>query len=248
MKILFSPSETKISGGNKAIFDLRNCIFPELSEKRKEIIEIYNYFVQNASRKEIEKLFGTKKDEMLERYSKDIFLSPIMKAVERYTGVAYDYIEYRGLPTSAQKYIDENMLIFSNLFGILKASDKIPDYKLKQGEGFASLKIENIYLDVFSNALDNYLQDEEILDLRAGFYEKFYTVKQPYTMLKFIKNGKIVSHFSKAYRGKFVRFLAENNIKKCDELLNTKIENLEVVNIQKQHHKTEIIYNITSSL
>ena len=31
--------------------------------------------------------------------------------------------------------------IFSNIFGVIKADDKIPDYKLKQGESFENLKI-----------------------------------------------------------------------------------------------------------
>ena len=32
-------------------------------------------------------------------------------------------------------------------------------------------------MDNFSKALDEYLKDEDIIDLRAGFYEKFYKKK-----------------------------------------------------------------------
>ncbi len=96
-------------------------------------------------------------------------------------------------------------MIFSNLFGVLKASDEIPDYKLKQGESFYDLKIDKFYNDNFSQELDKYLENDDILDLRAGFYEKFYVIKKPYKTLKFIKDGKVVSHFAKAYRGEILK-------------------------------------------
>ena len=52
-------------------------------------------------------------------------------------------MSYNNLEKSSQKYIDDNVLIFSNLFGVLKASDVIPDYKLKQGESFYDLELRD---------------------------------------------------------------------------------------------------------
>ncbi len=244
MKILFSPSETKIGGGDIKCIDKNSFIFPELFEKRLEILEKYNNYLKNASNNDLEKLFGTKKIEVIEKYKQDIFKSPIMKAIQRYEGVAYDYLNYNSLEVSAQKYIDENTLIFSNIFGVIKADDFIPDYKLKQGESFENLKIDKFYSDNFSQTLDNYLLDEDILDLRAGFYEKFYTIKKPYLTMKFIKEGKVVSHFAKAYRGEILKLLALKNIKTFEQLLNLQIENLSIVEIKEQKLKKEIVYTI----
>lgn len=244
MKILFSPSETKNSGGFNKSFDSSTFIFPEIYSFREEILNKYNNFIKTASKAQLEKLFGTKKDEIINSYKKDIFQSPIMKAILRYEGVAYDYLEYKVLDRNEQKYIDENVLIFSNLFGVLKASDEIPDYKLKQGETFENLKIEKFYFDSFSSKLDELLKDEDIIDLRAGFYEKFYQIKKPYTTMKFIKDGKVVSHWAKAYRGIILRLLAQNNIQNIDQLMSMEIENLSIEEIKKQKLKTEIIYSI----
>ncbi|MCG3720629.1 YaaA family protein, partial [Aliarcobacter butzleri] len=133
---------------------------------------------------------------------------------------------------------------FSNLFGVLKASDEIPDYKLKQGETFENLKIEKFYCDNFSSKLDEFLKDEDVIDLRAGFYEKFYQIKKPYTTMKFIKEGKVVSHWAKAYRGIILRLLSQNNIQNIDELMSMEIDNLSIEEIKKQKLKTEIIYSI----
>ncbi len=244
MKILFSPSETKIGGGDIKCIDKNSFIFPELFEKRLEILGKYNNYLKNASNNDLEKLFGTRKIEVIEKYKQDIFKSPTMKAIQRYEGVAYDYLNYNSLEVSAQKYIDENTLIFSNIFGVIKADDKIPDYKLKQGESFENLKIDKFYSDNFSQTLDNYLLDEDILDLRAGFYEKFYTIKKPYLTMKFIKEGKVVSHFAKAYRGEILKLLALKNIKTFEQLLNLQIENLSIVEIKEQKLKKEIVYTI----
>ena len=245
MKILFSPSETKKCGGKQIFFNKDSFIFPELFLKRLEIVNSYNDFLKKASKEELEKIFGTKKVDIIEKYRVDIFKAPVLKAIQRYEGVAYDYLSYNNLEKNAQKYIDENVLIFSNLFGVLKAGDNgLPDYKLKQGETFSNLKIEKFYNDNFSKVLDEYLKDEDIIDLRAGFYEKFYKIEKPYTTMKFIKDGKVVSHWAKAYRGIILKLIAQNNIKTIDELMNMEIQNLKIEEIKKQKQKTEIVYSI----
>ena len=244
MKILFSPSETKIAGGKEIPFDKNSFIFPELFEKRMEIVKQYNDFILNASKEELIKLFGTKKEDVLAQYSKDLFKTPTTKVIQRYDGVAFDYLEYTKLNSSEQSYIDKNVLIFSNLFGPISSGDLIPDYKLKQGETFDNIKIEKFYNENFSSILDETLKDEDIIDLRAGFYEKFYKIKKPYTTMKFIKDGKVVSHWAKAYRGVILKLLAINNIKTIDELMNMQIPNLKIEEIKKQKEKTEIVYSI----
>lgn len=245
MKILFSPSETKNLGGIEKAFDKNSFIFPELFDKRMEIVKQYQNFISNATKEQLIKLFGTKKEDVIIQYSQDIFKSKTMKVIKRYDGVAFDYLEYSKLDSIAQSYIDENVIIFSNLFGPLKAGDQgLPDYKLKQGETFDNLKIEKFYNDNFSSKLDEYLKDEDIIDLRAGFYEKFYKLNKPYTTMKFMKDGKVVSHWAKAYRGIILKLLAKNNIKTVDELMNMEIENLKIEEIKKQKLKTEIVYSI----
>ena len=244
MKILFSPSETKISGGIQNPFDKNSFIFPELFEKRMEIVNQYRDFISNASNEELIKIFGTKKEDVLKHYSQDLLKNKTMKAITRYDGVAFDYLEYSKLNKTEQDYIDNNVLIFSNLFGPISSGDYLPDYKLKQNETFNNLKIEKFYNDNFSNTLDEYLKDEDIIDLRAGFYEKFYKINKPYITMKFIKNGKVVSHWAKAYRGIILKLLSINNIKSIDELMSMQIDNLKIDEIKKQKNKTEIVYSI----
>ena len=245
MKILFSPSEAKYKDGSDKKFNKKSFIFPELFEQRLEIIEKYQSFINNASNEEIAKLIGTKKQDVIDYYSSDIFARNTKKVIQRYDGVAYDYLKYEDLLEKEKEYIDKNVLIFSNLFGPILAGDTgLPDYKLKQGEKLEGLAVEHFYKEHFSNALDEYLEDEDIIDLRAGFYEKFYKINKPYTTMKFIKDGKVVSHWAKAYRGIILNTISRNNINSIDELMNLEIDNLSVSEIKVQKLKTEIIQNL----
>lgn len=61
MKILFSPSETKIQGGANPSINKDSFLFPEFFEKRMEILKQYQTYISNASIEQLIKLFGTKK-------------------------------------------------------------------------------------------------------------------------------------------------------------------------------------------
>ncbi len=245
MKILFSPSEAKFNDGENKSFNKDSFIFPELFDKRLEIINMYQEYINGASKEELQKIFGTKKDDVIDYYNDDIFKRPTKKVIQRYDGVAFDYLKYEQLDATQQKYIDENVMIFSNLFGPMLCGDTgLPDYKLKQGESINGFKIENFYKENFTNALDEFLKDEDIIDLRAGFYEKFYKINKPYTTMKFIKDGKVVSHWAKAYRGIILNEMAKNNIKTIDDFLNMQVSSLKVEEIKEQKLKKEIVFSI----
>ena len=66
-----------------------------------------------------------------------------------------------------------------------------------------------------------------------------------YTTLKFIKEGKVVSHWAKAYRGIVLREIAIAKIDNLEDFMKLSIENLSIEEIQTKKNKTEIIYNIS---
>jgi cytoplasmic iron level regulating protein YaaA (DUF328/UPF0246 family) len=248
MRVLFSPSEAKYRGGSSITFDRHSFIFNELFDKRLEIVELYNSYMLNASIDEKMKILGTKKQDVLDYYSDDIFSRSTKKVIERYDGVAYDYLNYDTLNKTQKKYIDQNVIIFSNLFGPIQAGDSgLPDYKLKQGEKIGKIAPERFYKEHFSNTLDEVLASEHYLDLRAGFYNKFYKPSSPYTTLKFIKEGKVVSHWAKAYRGIVLREIAKANIQTIGEFMKMNIENLMVKEIIEKGIHTEIVYAIVNT-
>jgi len=244
MKILLAPSETKIQGGTDN-FNLNSLLFSELTPIRKKLLHQYINILQKNNFSELSKMFGLKKEADIKYYNRDIVHELTLKAIERYTGVAFDYLKYKELNQDSQLYIDKNVILCSNLFGFLRADDKIPEYRLKQGESIGKLKPEKLYKEQ-SHVIEAYLEDEDILDLRAGFYDKFYKPTKNYTTLKFIKNGKVVSHWAKAYRGLVLRKVAKEKIETIEEFMHLSIDNLSIDEIQTKKNKTEIIYTINN--
>ena len=243
MKILLAPSETKKSGGELS-FNPSTLLFEALAPHRMKLLHTYINVLQQGDMATLSKMFGIKKEADILKHKKDIIHELSMKAIERYTGVAFDYLKYDTLDASAQTYIDNNVILFSNLFGPIRASDLIPEYKLKQGEVVGEIKTEKFYHEYSADLMEAYLKNDEILDLRAGFYDKFYKPTKPYTTLKFIKEGKVVSHWAKAYRGIVLREIAKAGVDSIEAFMKLPIEGLSIKEIQTKKNKTEIIYEI----
>ncbi len=245
MKILFSPSEAKSDVTENGHINVDSFCCKNLFKKRVDVLNRYQKILYSKDIKSLTKIFGIKdSDKCIKLSNIDILSSPTCKAIKRYTGVAYDYLDYTTLSKEQKTYIDDNTIIFSNLFGPLLAKDKLPIYKLKQGSTLDGFKTEDFYKEHFSGELDTILKDEFIVDLRAGFYEKFYKIPYPYVALKFIKNGKIVSHWAKAYRGVVLRELSANDITSLKDFKNMQIKNLKIQEIQQRGLKTEFTYKI----
>ncbi|WP_456480183.1 YaaA family protein [Nautilia sp.] len=231
MKILLAPSERKTAGGDNPPISKKSFVFPEIYEKRIEAVKKYDEFLKTTD--DI-KNFGSDKT--------SVFSRPTKKAVLRYGGVAFDHLKYGELDKDSQKWIDENVYIFSNLFGIIKAGDFIPEYTLKQGAkpGF---DIYSYHHNIFAPALEKINENEPFIDLRAKFYEKIYKPKNAITF-KFIKNGKVLSHFAKAYRGKLTAIISKHKPETLDEVLKIPFEDIKVIEIQEKKGVKEIVCEI----
>ncbi len=243
MKILLAPSETKKSDGNRN-FEIGSLLFDSLAPQRSKLLHRYINIIQKGDLQELSKMFGLKKESDIIKHKRDIVHELTMKAIERYTGVAFDYLDYPQLDQKSQNYIDTHVILFSNLFGPIRADDLIPEYRLKQGESVGDIKVEKFYHEHSADLLEEFLQNEEILDLRAGFYDKFYKPKKSYTTLKFLKEDKVVSHWAKAYRGIVLREIAKAGVENIEAFMKLPIEGLQIQEIQTRKNKTEIIYEI----
>jgi uncharacterized protein len=243
LHLLLAPSETKAEGGDLPFLNSQSLFLKELYSKRETLISHYTKLISDNNMEDLVKKFGIKKEKDIAKYQLDILQTGTMKAIQRYTGVAFDAIEYPQLDSDSQAYIDEHVILFSNLFGPVLASDHLPVYKLKQGEKLAGVSIDAHYKKYFTEALDNYL-DGDVIDLRAGVYEKFYKISKPYTTFKFLREGKVVSHWAKAYRGKLVKLLAENKVEHIDELKALLPKSMQLQEITTKGLKTEWIIEV----
>jgi len=245
MYILFSPSEGKKLGGNDSSLELDTLLFSSLSTTRHSLLEKYNNLIKDGSLEQLQTLTGVKKEEEIKKYKNDIFSSPTMGAIERYDGVAYDYLDFDSLSKKEKSYLNTQTIIFSNLFGPVRGGDNIPAYKLKQGATVNEVATEKVYKESSSDMLNELLKDQLVLDLRAGYYEKFYALDQPFVTMKFLKGGKSVSHWAKAYRGKVLRTIANIQPKTQEELCKIEFEGLKFIESLTYKKKgTMIVYEV----
>lgn len=240
MKILLAPAETKQSGGDEKVFNIST-----LNEAQNTILNSYEQHIQNSSIEELSTWFGLKNLKECVKYKRSIKGLETLKAIKRYTGVAFEAISYNTLDITAQEFIDNNVYIYSNLFGIVRADFLIPEYKFKQGAILPDIHNEKFYKEHLKDVLDKTLGDE-ILDLSATYYTKYYKPSANVITYKFLKEGKVISHWAKHYRGDMVRQIALNNIKNFKELLGFKFKGLELEEIQEKKNIKTIVMNITN--
>lgn len=223
--ILFSPSEDKIIVDNNFLKENNMTIstyFLEslwkneaLNNHRLNIMKHYykalSMILERKDKTMLKSIYGAKSfnDKNIFDLCAALHSKKLLKAIELYNGVAFQGISFNTLPQYAKDFILENVLIFSNLFGVIRANDSIPYYKLKQGTKEKNLTLKDIYAP-FILPLQQTIQTKEyIIDLRSGIYTKIFKPNIPHFFFEFQKNGKIISHYSKLYRGIILRLISQ---------------------------------------
>ena len=195
--ILIPPSEGKRAGGDGAPI--------EASAQTREVLRRYGRARDHAPLLGVR---GAALEKALET-NRRVLSAPTMPAVERYTGVLYEALDYPSMSERARAFCDANVRIVSALFGLLAPRDSIPDYKLK----IEKLESWKTWKPVNSKAVEGAF----VIDLlpkahaRAVHYDEGIRVE-------FIgPQGKALGHFGKHIKGRFVRWLCEHETMNPDD-------------------------------
>ena len=209
MLILIPPSE------GKAKVKSSNVTFAETNFKFEREVNQIVRLLSLLNEEDLRSIYGTsqEKSEIFHRQNQDIFKSHCAKAIERYTGVVYEYIDFKSLDKNAQNYMEKHVRIFSGLFGLLTPNTLIPNYKLKMNV----LSLQYHWTPILTKELE---KEDVIFDLLPQVHRKAYKPSKNVIKIDFsvIKKGKktAAGHFGKAVKGKFIRYLAQNNVKDQD--------------------------------
>ena len=210
MVILIPPSE------GKAKVKSTDITFGETNFKFEREVNQIVRLLSLLNEEDLRSIYGTsqEKSEIFHRQNQDIFKSHCAKAIERYTGVVYEYLDWNTLDKNAQKYMEKHVRIFSGLFGLLTPNTLIPNYKLKMNV----LSLQYHWTPVLTKELE---KEDIVFDLLPQVHRKAYKPAKNAIKVDFsvIKKGKktAAGHFGKAVKGKFIRFLAENNVRHIDD-------------------------------
>jgi cytoplasmic iron level regulating protein YaaA (DUF328/UPF0246 family) len=138
--------------------------------------------------------------------------APSAKAIDVYSGVLYQALDYHNLNSAAQKRAQKSIIIISALFGALKLTDSIPTYKLDMAKSLPKLgSLNALWKPIVTKALEN-IKTDLIVDCRSSTYQGVWTpdLKKTVAIRVFAeKAGKrtVVTHMSKKTRGDITKFL-----------------------------------------
>lgn len=209
MLVILPPSETKSDGGRGAPLDLDTLSFPELNPIRKRIAEaIVDLASDLDASREALGLGRTQLGE-IDRNA-DLWLAPTRPAIERYTGVLYDALDHGSLTRAGRSKAAERLAVGSALFGVVRAPDMIPAYRLSGGSKLPGLPtLASVWKPALSDSLGTV--DDFVVDLRSGVYQQLGPIRGAVTATVVTEaadgSRKVVSHFNKHYKGLMAREL-----------------------------------------
>jgi cytoplasmic iron level regulating protein YaaA (DUF328/UPF0246 family) len=213
MLVLLPPSETKRDGGAEgSALNLSLLRFPELGAERKAALSALRTLSRNLAISTGALGLGPKQRFEIDR-NRVVASSPVMPAIERYTGVLYDGLAADTLTPSARSWVDDHVLVNSALFGLIGAGDPIPAYRLSHNSRLPGLSLKKHWRTPLATLLE--AQEGVILDLRSESYAALGPLprRDDAVYLRVVTQTadgrtKALTHFNKKGKGVFVRALA----------------------------------------
>jgi cytoplasmic iron level regulating protein YaaA (DUF328/UPF0246 family) len=208
--ILLPPSETKRDGGAEGTaLDLSQLGFASLGKSRRAVIAALRKLARNQKAMAAALHLGpTQHFEVLR--NRQLGTSPTLPALERYTGVLYDALDARSLPAPARSFADRHLVIHSALFGLLRAGDPIPAYRLSHDSRLPDLQLKRMWGEPVAAVLG--VSEELVLDLRSEAYIGLGPSSGALHsyFLRVVSEGvdgvrRALNHFNKKGKGELVR-------------------------------------------
>jgi len=224
--LLLPPSEGKSPGGRGRPLRLERLSFPDLTEQREHIIDAVVRAMRGSATTRA-KLLGVNGTTLADATTADLSLrtAPTMPAIERFTGVLYDELDVTSLSARDRRRLDEQVVIFSGIFGLLTPTDAIPDHRLKMNVTLPSIgKVATAWRAPLTDALAARVRRATVWNLLPGEHAAAWrpdavgTADGPAAMfsVRFLDEGPrvrgsrsftTVSHWNKLLKGALVRFV-----------------------------------------
>ena len=173
------------------------------------------------------------KGELLNNTYKDIQDYNKLKyipAISLYYGVSFKELNLEDYSESSLKYLKNNLLILSALYGVSLAFDLIKKYRLGMTMSIIDKGLYNFWKKDINEYISNILVNDEILlNLASSEFSKLVDNKKtPMINIDFKekKDGvfKSVSTYSKKARGKFLNYLIKNQIDKLEDIKKIELD------------------------
>ncbi len=212
MIVLLPPSETKRAGGDGQRLRLEALGSPQLTELRAALVDELVALAadRDASRRAL--ALSATQDAEIDRNAL-LRSAPTAPAINRYTGVLYEALDIGSLRGAAATRAAERLAVGSALFGLLRATDPVPAYRLSATSKLPGRPgLTQRWRPVLEPVLAEIAAAELIVDLRSGSYAALAKIPGAVRVDVVAEHpdGRraSVSHFNKAHKGRLARALA----------------------------------------
>ncbi|TNC24305.1 peroxide stress protein YaaA [Amycolatopsis alkalitolerans] len=207
MLMLLPPSETKAPGGDGPPLNLDELSHPELNPVRRKLADALVDLAADVPAS-LGALGLTRRQEDEVARNAALWSSPTLPALERYTGVLYDALDIGRFTKAQLAKARGRLAVASALFGVARADDRIPAYRLSGDSSLPSLgSLRALWRPVLEPVFAG--MDELIVDLRSGAYAALAGIPGAVTVRVVTATGKTISHHNKAYKGRLAAALAK---------------------------------------
>jgi cytoplasmic iron level regulating protein YaaA (DUF328/UPF0246 family) len=224
--ILLPPSEGKTAPLSGEPVDPATLWLPKLAPARRRVLGRVVAMCKRTSARGIAaslETLGLTAGQQAEVTRNAVLLeAPAAPAAEVYTGVLYEAMEAGTLAPAARAWLDERVVVFSGLWGVVRLDDRIPAYRCSVGVSLPGVGgLTAYWKKVLTPVLDRAAAGAPVLDLRSGAYGAMWApgagVAGSTAALRVlhertvggVTQRSVVSHFNKATKGRLVRSLAD---------------------------------------
>lgn len=191
--------------------DLSALGFSELAPVRKQVLAALRSLSVSRARS-LESLGLSAAQAFEVERNRTVRSAPLLPAIERYTGVLFDAIDWQTVPDAAREWARRHVAIHSALFGMLRAGDAIPAYRLSHDSKLVvrERSLKRTWAAPVASALA--ATNEFVLDLRSEGYVGLGPAPAGSYFVRVVTEDsdgvkRALNHFNKKGKGEFVRAL-----------------------------------------
>ena len=211
MLIALPPSQGKTAPQSGPPLDLDSMSIPPFTALRRELVRELEEVSKLPSATDLLGVGARVEHEV--HAQRNLTALPCAPAYEVYTGVLYQAADFSTLSDAARARADDEVLIFSALFGAVSPRDLIPRYRLTMGVKLPGGTPASRWRPLWRR-LDERADGQLVIDGRSADYAAW---KPPVTAVRVAINAvrdtngqrKVITHNAKHYRGLIARIALE---------------------------------------
>ncbi len=185
---------------------------PELTTARRELVDDLVALAADRTASRSALGLSATQDAEIDRNAA-LYTAATLPTLARYTGVLYDALDIGSLSGAAASRAHARLAVGSALFGLLRADDQVPAYRLSAD---SKLPGRTTLAAHWRPALEPLLAEvaagELVVDLRSGSYAALGrlpgAVRVDVVSERADGRRSVVSHFNKAHKGRLARVLS----------------------------------------